>query len=44
MVLRFRSQILEDRLLPVSLHVIPIINLAMTDRVVYTVSWGLRVS
>ena len=43
MILWLRSQILEDGLLPVPLHVVPIVNLTMTDRVVDTVSGGLRV-
>ena len=44
MVLRLRPEVLEDRLFPVTLHVIPVINLTMANRVVDTVSWGLRIS
>jgi len=44
MVLRLRAEVLEDRLFPVTLHVIPVINLAMADRVVDTVSRRLGIS
>ena len=44
MVLWFRAEVLEDRLLPVTLHVIPIVDLTMANRVVDTVSWRLRIS
>jgi hypothetical protein len=43
MVLRLRPEVLEDRLLPVPLHVIPVVNLTMADRVVDTVSRRLRI-
>ena len=32
------SQVLKDRLLPVPFHVIPILNLAVADRIVDTIS------
>ena len=35
--------VLKDGLFPVSLHEIPVLNLAMTDGIVYTVAWSLRV-
>ena len=41
MVLRLRAEVLEDRLFPVALHVIPIINHPMANRVVNAVSWRL---
>lgn len=44
MVLRLSSEVLEDRLLPVTLHVIPVIDLTMANRIVDTVSWRLRIS
>jgi hypothetical protein len=44
MVLRLRAEVLEDRLLPVSLHVIPVVDLTMANRVVDTISWRLRIS
>ena len=44
MVLRLRAEILEDRLFPVSLHVIPVVDLTMANRVVDTVSRRLRIS
>jgi hypothetical protein len=43
MVLRLRSKILEDRLLPVALHVIPVVDLAVPDRVVHTIARCLDV-
>ena len=43
MILWLRSQILEDGLLPVPLHVVPILNLTMADGVIDTISGGLRV-
>jgi hypothetical protein len=33
------SQIFEDRLLPIALHMVPIVNHPMSDRVVNTISW-----
>ena len=44
MVLRLRSEILEDRLFPVTLHVVPVIDLTMANRIVNTVSWRFRIS
>jgi hypothetical protein len=38
MILGLRAQIFEDRLLPIPLHMIPIINHTMSDGVVDTVS------
>ena len=38
MVFRLGSEILEDRLLPVTLHMVPIVDHAMSDRIVYAVS------
>ena len=44
MVLWLRAEILEDRLFPVPLHVIPVVDLTMANRVVDTVSRRLRIS
>lgn len=44
MVLRLRPEVLEDRLFPVTLHVIPVIDLTMANRIVDTISWRLRIS
>jgi hypothetical protein len=44
MVLWLRPEVLEDRLFPVTLHVIPVIDLTMANRIVDTVSWRLRIS
>jgi hypothetical protein len=44
MVLRLCPEVLEDGLFPVTLHVIPIIDLTMADRVVDTVSRCLCIS
>ena len=44
MVLRLCAEILEDRLFPVPLHVIPVVDLTMANRVVDTVSRRLRIS
>ena len=41
MVLWLRPEVLEDRLFPVTLHVIPVIDLTMANRIVDTVSWRL---
>jgi len=43
MVLWLRPEVLEDRLFPVTLHVIPVIDLTMANRIVDTVSWRLRI-
>ena len=43
MVLRLRPEVLEDRLLPVTFHVIPVVDLTMADRVVDTVPWRLGI-
>ena len=42
-VLGLCTQVLEDRLLPVSLHVVPVLDLAMADGVVDAVARGLSV-
>lgn len=42
-ILRFCPQVLEDRLLPVPLHVVPVLNLTMPNRIVHAISRGLRV-
>jgi len=38
-VFRLHPQIFEDGIRPESLHVVPILHLPMSDRVVYSVSW-----
>ena len=43
MILWLRAQILEDRLLPVTLHMIPIVNHSMSDGIVDAVAWRLGV-
>ena len=43
LVLGLRTQVLEDRLLPIPLHVIPILNLAVADGVVDAIARGLGV-
>ena len=43
MVLGLGAQVLEDRLFPVTFHVIPIINHAMTNGVVYAIAGRLGV-
>ena len=43
MILRLRAQIFKDRLLPIPLHMIPIINHTMSDGVVDTISWSLGI-
>lgn len=42
-VFRLCPQILEDRLLPVPLHMVPVLNHSMTNRVMHAVSRRLRV-
>ena len=43
MIFRFRSEIFEDRLLPVPLHVVPVIYLTVSDGVVDAISGSLRI-
>lgn len=38
MVLGLHAQVFEDRIRPESFHMVPILNLSMTDRVVNTIS------
>lgn len=38
MIFRFSTKILEDRLFPVSLHMIPIIYHPMSDRIMYSIA------
>jgi hypothetical protein len=42
-ILGLSPQILEDGLLPVSLHMVPVVNHTMTNRIVNAVAWGSRV-
>jgi hypothetical protein len=44
MILRLCPQVFEDRLLPITFHVIPVIDLTMPDRIADTVtgSFGIR--
>ena len=44
MVLWLRPEVLEDRLFPVTLHVIPVVDLTLANRIVDTVSWRLCIS
>lgn len=41
MVFGLGPQILEDTLLPVSLHMIPILNHTMANRIMYSVCLGI---
>ena len=43
MILRLRAQILEYSLLPIPLHVIPVVNHPMANGIVNPITWGLRV-
>ena len=43
MVLGLRTKVFEDRLLPVPLHMVPVLDLTMADGVVDAIAWGLRV-
>ena len=43
MVLRLSPEVLEDRLLPISFHVIPIIDHSMANRIMYPVTGSLGV-
>jgi hypothetical protein len=43
MVLRLGAEVLEDRLLPVTFHVIPVVDHTMANRVVDTVSRRLGI-
>ncbi len=43
MVLWLRAKVLEDGLLPIAFHVVPIVDLAMANGVVNAVSWRLCV-
>lgn len=43
MVLRFSTEVLEDGLLPVTLHIIPVLDLSMADGVIHAISRSLRV-
>ena len=43
MILWFATKVLEYRLLPVTLHIVPVIDLTMADRIVDAVSRRLRV-
>lgn len=38
MVLRFSSQIFKDCLLPVTFHVVPVVNHTMANRVMHSIS------
>jgi hypothetical protein len=43
MVLRLGAEVLEDRLFPIPLHVIPVVDLTMADRVGDTITRRLRI-
>ena len=43
MVFRLCAKILEDCLLPVPLHVVPVLDLTMTNGVVYAIPWSLGI-
>lgn len=43
MVLRLRTQVLEDGLLPESLHVVPVLDLAVADGVVDSIAGSLSI-
>lgn len=44
MVLRLRTQVFEDCLLPVSFHMVPIVYHTMSDRIVDTITRCLLIS
>lgn len=41
MVLWLSAEVLEDRLFPITFHVVPVVDLAMANWVVNSVSWRL---
>lgn len=43
MVLGLSTQVLEDRLLPVSLHIIPVVDHTMSNGIVHAIAGCLRV-
>ena len=43
MVLRLCTKVLEDGLLPVTLHIIPVVDLTMTNGIADSIAWGLRI-
>ena len=43
MILGLRTKVFKDGLLPVTLHMVPILNLTMTNGVVYSIARCLRV-
>ena len=43
MVLGLRTKVLEDRLLPISLHVIPVLYLSVTNGIVDTIARSLGI-
>jgi hypothetical protein len=43
MVFRLSSEILKDRLLPVTLHMVPIVDHTMSDGIVHAISWRFGV-
>jgi len=43
MVLRFSAQILEYRLFPIPLHMVPIIDHTVSDRIVHSISRRLGI-
>jgi hypothetical protein len=43
MVFWLCSEILEDSLLPVPFHVVPIIDHSLPDGIIYSISWRLRI-
>lgn len=43
MILGFRAQVLEDRLLPVTFHMIPIVNHAVANWIVYAIAGCLGI-
>lgn len=43
MIFWLSSEILEDRLFPVAFHVVPVLDLSVTNRIVYAITRSLGV-
>lgn len=42
-ILRFRSEILENGLFPIPLHVIPVVNHSVSNGIMYPITWRFRI-
>ena len=43
MVFWFSSEVLEDRLFPIAFHVIPVLDLSVTNGIIYAISGSLSI-